>query len=794
MPTFARALPVRSRPASGYCAPAGAGAALLCLGLHGVALAQVAAPLPTPADKRVYLSADQIYGVADQQTVLQGKAEIRKADTLVQAERMRYTPDTDYLLAQGQVRIERGGNVYEGDELGLQVERFKGFFTAPRYRFGQNGAHGEARRADFADSQHMTVQDATYTTCRRLPGPDWLPDWVLKAGSISIDNEEDIGIAQSAYLQFKGVPLLPVPPISFPLSDKRKSGLLAPTIGLGNANGFEVAVPYYWNIAPNRDLTLTPTLMTARGVNLGAELRYLEPQMEGSTKLSYMPSDRLRSSDRWSAAILHKTNVASPWGPLALSANINRVGDDYFWSDFANSGALTNGSTIAGATPRQLPADLSASWMRGDWYSSFKYQKWQTLQDPSEVAPMVPAYDRVPQWTLRVAQDNVRGLDWAVDTDFTRFEADRSLTRQPNAQRAFAQAQLSYPLVWPAFFVTPKVQAHATAYQFDAAIGSQYSANSVVPSFSLDSGMVFERQVQWGSTELLQTLEPRAFYVYTPYRDQRALPNYDTALNAFNFATIFTENAFVGHDKISDNNLLTLGLTSRLLRQDNGAQLANFGVAQRLRFEAQRVTANPADAPAAAGVSDILFGANVNLDERWALDATVQYNGRTDESVRSVIGGRYHPGDFQLLNLAYRFQRYPSDTIDANEQVDLSWQWPMAALWGGHQGKSGQRSDSSGRYYSVGRLAYSLRESRLVDTLLGVEYDAGCWISRLVLVRSQINQDTANTSLMFQLEFVGFTRIGIDPLKTLTSSISRYQNLRDSKASNSGLNNDNGSP
>ena len=791
MPTLARALPVRPRPASWIRARVSASAALLGVGLHGAALAQTGAAPPAPADKRVYLSADQIYGVSDQQTVLQGKAEIRKADTLVQSERMQYAPNTDYLLAQGQVRIERGGNVYEGDELGLYVERFEGFFTAPRYRFGQNGAHGEARRADFADSQHMTVQDATYTTCRRLAGPGWLPDWVLSAGSISIDNEEDIGVAQRAYLQFKGVPLLPVPPISFPLSDKRKSGFLAPTIGLGNANGFELAVPYYWNIAPNRDLTLTPTLMTARGVNLGAELRYLEPQMEGSTKLSYMPSDRLRGSDRWSAAVLHKATVASPWGGLALSANINRVGDDYFWSDFANSGALTNGSTIAGATPRQLPAELSASWVWADWSSSFKYQKWQTLQDPSEATPMVPAYDRVPQWTLRVAQNNVRGLDWAVDTDFTRFEADRRLTGQPNAQRAFAQAQLSYPLVWPAFFITPKVQLHTAAYQFDTAIGGQSSANSVVPSFSLDSGMVLERQAQWGGTELLQTLEPRAFYVYTPYRDQRALPNYDTALNAFNFATIFTENAFVGHDKVSDNNLLTLGLTSRLLRQDNGAQLASFGVAQRLRFEAQRVTANPSDAPAAAGVSDILFGANVNLDERWALDATVQYNGHTDESVRSVIGGRYHPGDYQLLNLAYRFQRYPSDTIDANEQVDLSWQWPMAALWGG---KGGQRSDGSGHYYSVGRLAYSLRESRLVDTLLGVEYDAGCWISRLVLVRSQINQDTANTSLMFQLEFVGFTRIGIDPLKTLTSSISRYQNLRDSKASNSGLNNDNGSP
>jgi LPS-assembly protein len=208
--------------------------------------------------------------------------------------------------------------------------------------------------------------------------------------------------------------------------------------------------------------------------------------------------------------------------------------------------------------------------------------------------------------------------------------------------------------------------------------------------------------------------------------------------------------------------------------------LARFGVAQRLRLEDQNVTINPATAGAVSGVSDILLGASVNLTERWVVDSTVQYNGRTDQSVRSVLGVRYNPSSYRVLNLAYRFQR------DLSEQVDASWQWPLNDLWGdaGENLGAGQGL-GEGRYYALGRMNYSLRDGRLVDSVLGLEYDAGCWIGRLVMERVQTSAETANQRLMFQLEFVGFTRIGLSPEKTLTTNISHYQNLRDSSAAGS---------
>jgi len=327
----------------------------------------------------------------------------------------------------------------------------------------------------------------------------------------------------------------------------------------------------------------------------------------------------------------------------------------------------------------------------------------------------------------------------------------------------------------PQGFVTPKLQLHAAAYQFDAMLadGSQ-SASSVVPSFSLDSGLVFERQSSLWGRNFVQTLEPRAFYVYTPYRNQSLLPNYDTGVADFNFASIYSENAFVGNDKISDNNLLTMGVSTRFLDPDSGKQYARFGVAQRLRFEQQQVTLNSAASPAAAGLSDLLLGTEVNLNERWTLDSNTQYNPLTQQSDSSTVSARYNPGNYRVINAAYRFQR------DVSEQLDVSWQWPINDLWGDHGRDLGEgRGQGDGRYYALGRLNYSLDQSALVDTLLGVEYDAGCWLGRVVFSRTQTSTSTAVERWIFQLEFVGFTRIGTaDPRATLTQNISRYQNLR----------------
>jgi LPS-assembly protein len=596
-----------------------------------------------------------------------------------------------------------------------------------------------------------------------------MPDWVLRAASISLDNDEEVGVANGAYLYFKGVPILPVPAISFPLTERRKSGLLPLTAGFDNLSGTTLALPYYWNIAPNRDAVITPTLMSARGVDVGVTYRYLEPGYSGRVVVDSMPGDKLRDLDRWGLVWAHSGTLDTGLpnvGPVALALNINRVSDDNYWRDF--------NSVETFLTQRLLPGDAVANWSSGPLSGSVHVLKWQVLQDPT--SPIVPPYDRVPQITAHTGQSNVLGVDWSLDADFTQFEADRIRTGQPNAQRSFALAQISRPWLAPQGFITPKLQLHAAAYQFDARLadGSQ-NASSVVPTFSLDSGLVFERGSNLLGRDYVQTLEPRAFYVYTPYRNQSHLPNYDTGAADFNFASIYMENAFVGHDKISDNNLLTLGLTTRFLDPDSGSQYARFGIAQRLRVEQQQVTINGAASPAQAGLSDVLLGAEVNLNERWTLDSTTQYNPLIAQSVRATVGARYNPGPYRVVNAAYRFQR------DVSEQVDLSWQWPINDLWGDRgQDLGAGRGQGEGRYYALGRTNYSMDQSKLVDTLLGVEYDAGCWLARVVYARTQTSTSTAVERWIFQLEFVGFTRIGTaDPRATLTQNISRYQNLRD---------------
>jgi LPS-assembly protein len=739
----------------------------------------------------IFMQGDRMSGRPDLETVMEGNVVLRKAGTVIKADRLEYDQPSDQAKASGNVRINRKGDVFEGPSLELKIESFEGFVEAPRYHFLKNDGQGQADRAEFIDESHTVIHNASYTTCRRKPGPEWLPDWVLRATRISMDSDEDVGIAEGALLSFKGVPLLPIPAISFPLSDKRKSGLLPPTIGVGADSGLELTLPYYWNIAPNRDATLTPTIMTRRGVDLGAEFRYLEPTYNGVARANYMPGDKLTDSDRWGLSFLHTGVLDTALGPVGLQANVNRVSDDTYWRDFSSNGAIANAiantsaSVGVAATPRLLPSGLTATWGLGAFSSAVRVLKWQTLQDVT--APIVPPYDRVPQLTARYAQTNVFGLDWSVDADFTQFEADSTRTLQPNAQRGVAVLQVSRPWLAPAGFVTPKLQLHAAGYQFDRLLanGSQ-TADSVVPTFSLDSGLVFERDAQLFGRKLVQTLEPRAFYVYTPYRNQSAQPNYDTATNDFNFATIFTENAFVGHDKISDNNLLTLGLTTRYLDADTGGQLARFGVAQRLRFDEQRVTLNPGGAPEQAGFSDVMLGASVNLSDRWSLDSTVQYNGKTERSVRSTAGARYNASPYRVINAAYRTQR------DVSEQLDVSWQWPLNNLWGdGGKELGAGRGQGEGRYYTVGRLNYSLTERRLVDTILGVEYDAGCWLARVLLERTQTSSSTATGRVMFQLEFVGFTRLGLggNPIQTLTQNISRYQNLRDSGGTTSRFSN-----
>ncbi|MEZ0306788.1 MAG: LPS-assembly protein LptD, partial [Ramlibacter sp.] len=638
-----------------------------------------------------FVSGDRVTGRTDVETVIEGNAQLRRGDTMIRADRLEYHQPDDLARASGNVRINRAGNTFEGPLLELKVDAFEGFFNQPRYRFLRNDAYGEADRVDFIDDKRAVIHNATYTTCQRKPGPSWMPDWILRASSLRIDNEEETGTASGAVLSFFSVPILPVPEMSFPLSDKRKSGVLPPTLGLDNLNGVEVMLPYYWNIAPNRDATFYPALMSKRGVDLGGEFRYLERDYAGELHGNYMPNDRLRQSDRWAYAVKHAGALGSGWmtGPFGLNLNLNRVSDDNYWRDFSR--------TTESLTQRLLANDGSLSWAKGGLSFSARALKWQTLQDVD--APILPPYDRVPQLVGKYSRENFAGgLDAYVEADYTRFESDVVLHGQPNAHRSFAVARVSRPWQAPGWFVIPKLQLHTTQYQFDAPLANgATTASRTVPTFSLDSGLIFERDTSFFGRAFRQTLEPRAFYVNTPFRDQSLLPNYDSAANDFNFATIYTENAFGGNDRISDTNLLTLGATTRLLDPDTGAEAARFGVAQRLRFKDQLVTL-PGEPPVSERLSDLLFGASINWTPKWSLDSTLQYNPKTGESIRATVGGRYSPSNYRVVSAAYRLQRGQS------EQVDVGWQWPINDLWGDRGRNLGPgMGEGEGRWYSVGR-------------------------------------------------------------------------------------------
>ena len=735
----------------------------------------------------VFVKGQEITARPDMDLVIEGQASIRRPGLAVSADRVDYDQTQDVVDAQGQVRISTPTSVFTGPHLRLKVDSFQGTFEKPDFELYSSGGYGQAAEVEFVDNSRTILRQANYTTCRRTPGPEWLPAWLLKATKLTVDEEESTIQAEGVQFRFQDVPIFAAPSISLPLTNERKSGLLPPLLSIDTVNGVEAAQPYYFDIAPNRDATVTTHVMSQRGVAVDSEFRYLERDYGGQVRLNLMPSDKLRNERRWGLSSQHNGGIDTGLdsvGRIGLGLTLNRVSDNNYWRDFPRSGLVL--------TQRVLPSTGVLSWGRGDFSMSAQVQRWQNLQEAA------PPYDRAPQITMRYGQWNAEGLDWSVVGDTTRFEADYSRVASlvsagilpRNGERSFVQAQVSRPWIRPWGFVTPKLQLHATRYQMDRALDNGATAvNRVLPTFSLDSGLVFERETRWFGRDVLQTLEPRAFYARTPYKDQSMLPLYDSGATDFNLSTIYSENTYVGHDRLADNDALTLGVSSRFFDATSGAEMLRVGVAQRIRFSDQLVGLSNTSPAAKTGLSDILFGAGIRWDDRWSFDATLQANNQTHDIARTTLQARYSHSPYRVINAAYR----ANNQITPNSEfVDVGWQWPLSDLVGNtdRQAETAwSRTPGQGlgpdRWYTVGRLNYSLKERSLVDTLLGLEYDAGCWLGRVAFQRLQTNISTASATsatsrILFQLEFIGFARVGVSPLKSLSDNIPRYQYLRDS--------------
>jgi LPS-assembly protein len=772
----------------------GAGAALLCLAAGLPASGQGAESVgpsasriaPGPAwtgdavrRQPIVVRGQRVHGQIDGQTVVEGDAELSQGGLLLRADRLNYDPASDQATASGNVRINRDGDRYGGRELQLQLGSFEGFFVEPTYFFSKVGAGGTASRVDFVGSQRLQATDATYSSCRADTADG--PAWQLRMSRMQLDFEANEGVAEGAVLRFLGVPILAAPVLTFPVTDERKSGWLPPSLSIDDKGGLGLAVPYYWNIAPDRDATLTPVIYSRRGLGLGSEYRYLTPDFRGTLGLDVLPNDRAADRSRWALAVNHDAAPQSAWDYRVLA---RRVSDDAYWKDFPGG--------VDTLMPRLLPLDAQAhrrfARALGDFEIYGRVQGWQVLQDPDPLARIEAPYQRAPQLGVLANAQVGGGLELALQGEVNRFvlpdgEADPA---RNTGVRVHGQGSLAWPWRTPGWSLVPKLSVNAATYRTDQPLadGSDHVAR-VIPTLSVDSAWILERDSTWFGRAMHQTLEPRLLYVNTPYVDQSLIPNFDAAGKDFNFDSIFTENAFSGVDRISDAHQVTAGVTTRLIHPGNGAETMRLGIAQRYLFREQRIT--PDGIPFSQRFSDILLFGSTSMVPRWTLDASLQYSPELGTTMRSILGARYSPGPFRTVSATYRFTR------DTSEQLELAWQWPIAGPPPDPAGTAagatplaravgGAAASCTGSWYSVGRVNYSMRDSRITDSLIGFEYDAGCWIGRVVAERLSTGRTEATTRLMLQLELVGLSRLGTNPLQRLKDNIPGYRMLRDDRA------------
>ncbi|HEX9179875.1 MAG TPA: LPS-assembly protein LptD [Burkholderiales bacterium] len=664
----------------------------------------------------------------------QGNAELRRYGQTVQADRLRYEPASNEVQAEGNLRMTQGDTRVEGSRGKLNLETRQGSVEAPRYTLGEiTGragleARGEAAEFALEGNKRYHATKASFTMC-----PAGNDDWFLRAEDLDIDQAEQVGVAHHARLDFLGVPILYSPYVDFPLTGERKSGLLPPVVGTTETTGTDIMVPYYWNIAPNMDATIAPRFMSKRGIMLDAEYRYLFGNFNGVARGDWLGSDKETDTDRWAVLLQHNHNFG--YG-FSGAVNYQKVSDDNFLRDFGNRVAVTSTITL----PQEGYVNYSGGW----WSALARYQTFQTLQDP--LAPITPPYNREPQFTLVANRLNVFGFDLGFTGEYVDFR--NPLQTQVSGDRLLLYPTLSYPLVTPGSFLVPRVSLHYAKYTY-ANPSARADDDLTVPIYSLDGGLRFERDVGIGGESYIQTLEPRAFYVNAPFRDQSTLPVYDTAEADFNLAQLFLENRFLGGDRVNDANQLTIALVSRLLHQD-GRERARLALGQRFYFDSPRVTLNPLD-PGNQTKSDFLAAFSGRVAENWLSDAAWQYDPADARTRRLSFLARYQPGAARVLNFGYRY------TYNELEQLGGSFQWPLGRGWWG-----------------VDVLDYSLRDDRALNAVAGVEYNSTCWALRFVVQRFATTVDDTTNQFFIQLELRGLARLGVDPLDVLRQTIPGY--------------------
>ncbi len=694
---------------------------------------------PALANEPVEISSDGATVDPEGNSELTGNVSIVQGSRRLTADSATFNARTQAVTASGEVLYTDPLLRLSGDK-GAFAEGGSGSFEHGDFALQQRAARGHADAIAVAPGGELRLSGVEFTSC-----PQGRRDWLIRARTIDIDQHADEGTGRDVSLEFKGVPILYSPWLSFPVSDARKSGFLIPTPEQSSRNGWQLSVPYYFDLAPNYDATFSPGYMSKRGATLDGEFRYLSDNSHAFIAANWLPYDTSSASDRSYLRFIERTDFSSR---LRLDINASGISDSHYFEDF--------GRGPEGTSLTFLPRRASLTYSDEHWRATGSFEQFQTIDQ--SLATSARPYTRLPDIVVSGRWRLPGRLEAAVDSEAVYFLREDSV----NGLRASLYPTLRYLWRTPGAFVIPSVGYRVTAYSLDysgispatSTTAEAKSPTVSAPEASLDSGLVFERD----GRNHLTTLEPRLLYTYIPYRAQDSLPVFDTALPDQNLVQLFRPQRYVGGDRISDGNQLAAGVTSRLIETQTGQELLTATLGDIHYFTRPRVVL-PGEAPIDTHTSDAVAQVMVHAYKNWNVELGEQWSPQSRNSQKTEATVQYRASGTQVANLSYRFRR------DLLEQVDGNFAWPITNSWN-----------------VVGREVYSLKDRTSIDTLFGVQYASCCWKLRLIGRRDIVSRPTdltaragqRDTSISLELELTGLASVGSSANTFLKTAIRGY--------------------
>ena len=695
--------------------------------------------LGAPSDHRIRIESDSATLGSDGDAVVSGRVLVLQDARRIAADRVTYNRHTGKITVKGAVDFQDPRLRIRSDAGSYDQSGGANFGAATFQLLNRNG-RGVARKIDVQPGGKVSLDHVRYTAC-----PAGNEDWSLHASSIDLDTARQQGAARDAYLVFKGVPLLYTPYLSFPLGPERQSGFLYPNFAHSGNSGYSFGVPYYFNLAPNYDLTLTPGYMTTRGVDIATEFRYLTDGSHGQIDATFLPNDSQTHTTR---DYFHVADVTDLNSRNRVGVDIASVSDSNYFQDFAVGSANTSVT--------YLERRANYQYRDNNWRVDAQFQNFQTID--ISVPPNLRPYSRVPQIEARgIWPLTHSGLEFKVTSEAVDFLREVSTT----GLRFNLNPELRWSRRTAGYFFVPAVGWNFTQYDLrynqndlqNTTPGASTTPTRALPYGRLDTGLIFERgdSSGHGTTE---TLEPRMVYSYVPYRNQDNLPIFDTALPDLNLTELYQTNRYVGGDRIGDANQLSLGVTTRFLDAATGRQYVSATLGETRYFTAPRVTLPGETAPAYGG-SNIIGEVNVTAYRNVSVKMDTQWDPYTNLTQKSEVSLQYRPDPSRLVTLGYRFQH------DVLDQWDGSFVWPITDHW-----------------KTVGRLVYSVLDRQTIEQVAGFEYDSCCWRFQVVQRRYVVNRTGAlDTSVAIQLELLGLSSVGKSADSFLQRAIGGYSAL-----------------